>query len=204
MAGEKGALIAWMKSVGYPTKHTAWIIYKDRSERGQRKVRAMCSYMKKRTLNEPRKGSVQDELSMMGDGNQSSALFELKKPGPPVKHGTMNANSLREIASNLRRKKNLSAAGLWTMGFNVRTIAVLLYGDDSEECQNRVWAHISKFKKQIAKFRASSGFDFHEQNLRSGVAVGNFPKETCDFGSQPQPKPELEHMMEMKGLEGSE
>lgn len=151
---EKGDRIALMKSAGYPIRHIAWVVYGDRSEKGQRKVRAMLSYMKKKApLNDAESGSTQQ-----------------------AEH-----SSWRDIFSELRKRKNLGVATLFSRGFSVRAIAILLYGNDNQYNINRVWAHISKLRK----------------NLRSRVGVVNFTNKTCDFGLQlqPQPKPELERMI---------
>ena len=39
-----------MKESGYSNRQIAWLIYKDRSERGQKKVRAILSYITKKAL----------------------------------------------------------------------------------------------------------------------------------------------------------
>ena len=169
----KREYIALMKSVGYPTKHIAWIMYRDRSERGQRRVRAMLSYMKKKAL--------------LNDSESGSTTQQ-----------TTEQSSLVDIVSKLRKMKNAAVSRLWSKGYPVRMIALLLYGDESEQSQNRVYAHISKFRKRMRRrsfgFRAQNlrskdhGCDFPEQNLRSGVGVVKFPNKTTTFGS-PTPTP---------------
>jgi|GEM_PF-4976319 len=151
---EKGEIIWLMASLGFCAMQIAWAVYRDRSEKGQRKVRAMLSYMKKKALH-TESGSAQ------------------------YAH-----DSLRDIAFLMRKQKNVSASILWMKGWSTRAIAIMLYGDDSERSKNRVWAHISKFRKK----KLRSGCGFPEQDLRSMVAVGNSTNKTCEFFSQPQPQ----------------
>ena len=175
----KGEFIAKTRIMGYPTKEIAEMIYRDGSEKGQRRVRAMLSYMmKKKTL--------------LNDSESCSTQQPTEQ------------SSLVDIVSKLRKRKNFSAVKLWSTGYSVRKIALLLYGDDSEQSQNRVYAHISKFRKRMRRrrsfgFRAQNlrskdhGCDFPEQNLRSGVGGCEFPEQNHNFWEpNPNPQPRLE------------
>ena len=158
------------KEMGFSNEQIiAWLIYRDGSEKAQKRVRAILSYMKKKK-------------ALLNDSSESGSMRQ------QTEH-----NSFVDIVSRLRRRKNFTVSRLWSKGYPVGMIALLLYGDESKESQNRVYALYA----HISKFRKSCGCDFPEQNLRSRVAVVNFPNKTCDFEPQPQPqpKPELERMI---------
>jgi hypothetical protein len=53
-----------MKEMGYSNRLIAWLIYRDRSEKAQKKVRAILSYIKKKALES---GSKQAEDNSLGD-----------------------------------------------------------------------------------------------------------------------------------------
>lgn len=61
---KKAEHIKIMKEMGYSNRHIAWLIYKDRSEKAQKKVRAILSYIKKKALES---GSKQAEDNSLGD-----------------------------------------------------------------------------------------------------------------------------------------
>jgi hypothetical protein len=64
--------------------------------------------------------------------------------------------------------------------WSVRAVAIVLYVDYSERSQNHIL--------NISKFKLLSGFDLHEQDLRSMVAVGNFTNKSFDFSVPTQPQ----------------
>jgi hypothetical protein len=171
---EKGELIADLKEVGLSTKQIALIIYKDRSEEGQKKVRAMLSYMKKKGM-------------LLKVGPESHYLNEFFELQGMFESALKDKRSFVHIIPILRKRKTLASGLLWLRRFSVAMIAVILYGDHGEENENKVYAHISKFRKRIRKY-TNSGFDLHEQNLRSEVAILNFTNKSFDFSVPTQPQ----------------
>ena len=159
----KGEFIAKTRNMGYPTKEIAEMLYKDGGEIGQSKVRAMYSYLKK-------KGLLLSESSECNSPMQNqNYLSELLWHAVLLQFRITDRESIRNTVPLLRKSKTMAAGMLWRCRYSVRIIAVLLYGEDSEQSQKRVWAHISKFMKRmriIKILRNASGCDLKVKDLR--------------------------------------
>ncbi len=139
----KGEFIAKIRVIGYPTKEIAEMLYNDGSEVGQSKVRAMYSYLKKKgLLSEPAEPIVSAHKQNMSELWRAVLQFNIN-----------DRESIRNAIPLLRKRKTMAAGMLWTRRYPARMIGVLLYGEDSEQSQKRVWAHISKFKKRLLMMR---------------------------------------------------
>ena len=157
----KGEYIAKIRNMGYPTKEIAEMIYRDGSEIGQSKVRAMYSYLKK-------KGLLSESSECNSPTQNQNYLSDLLWHAV-LQFRITDRESIRNTVPLLRKRKTMAAGMLWRCRYSVRIIAVLLYGEDSEQSQKRVWAHISKFMKRmrIMKMRRNAtGSGSHVKDLR--------------------------------------
>lgn len=158
---KKTEVIAELKSTGCSTKQIASMIYKDSSEEGQKKVRAILSKMNRKEL----------ELETGSKKHKLAEFLEFES----MIISAINNKSLMSMIPTLRKRRTLASGVLWHVRLPVSMIAVMLYGDHGEGSQNKVYAHISRFRKMV-------------REMRIEVAVANSTNKSCDLSIPTQPQ----------------